>query len=196
MAIDKPKYNSGEDKISSPENALDYNNSLSQLSEKDFDELFSYLSDVITGKSKYELSHLKEDLKSFLNTGEISQDLEKASSVSLDELKNTIHSLSTSIRTEINELQHDIFAFISKEGETISTIDTVIKNIFSPARWLRAIQPSKPHHEFDGAILGSLNSVWNIGKNTLGVASDFIKIPFHTFQILTGKAKTNAFDDI
>ncbi len=67
---------------------------------------------------------------------------------------------------------------------------------FSNKRLAQVCNPTKPHHHFDGVIVGASKSCIALAKTVGTIFIDTIKTPVDLYKIATNKAYTDQFNNI
>lgn len=184
--------NKTNENISSVEQKFieNYNISLNTLKKlKDF---------VAEKKSLNILSNSQDELinlKDFIQASEIS-DAEKISlnSISDDSFKEFANEVFIQLEISKNKLsQLDSYIHWEQNKQILSTENN---GYISNARFARACNPTKPHHHLDGCLAGITQSAVAISTVTWELLMDMIKTPYHTYELISWKANTDAFKEV
>lgn len=200
MSIDKTTRLESADFVNeSPDNRISsieqkfidtYNISLNTLKK---------LKSFVTEKQSLNISNNTQDqltyLKDFIQNSDIPE-IEKSSLGNISE-------------NSFSEFAHEVFSQLESSKTELSQLDLYIhwevnecifstskSKYISDARFIRATNPTKPHHHIDGCIVGMTQSAIGISVVTWELILDTLKTPYHIYQIAKWEATTNAFKAI
>lgn len=202
MSLDnKPSFETHDQLTSNIEVGLD---SLEQKFSQKYGLSLETLEKIKSFKLEKQTNNLQDitqnklsNLKNSVDNLDISDDekniIRNLSNDQLDSFIHEIDSLKNSSAEKLSNLEKNL------TGETIEEIaSSNHKNdkLFTKKRIIQVCNPTKPHHHFDGIIVGATKSVVEISKTVWKICVDTVKLPWDIYKIATWKAYTNQFQDI
>lgn len=154
---------------------------------------FEKQSNQLQNDTLWELKNLRWNVESLEISEQDKEIIWNFSNETFQNLIEEIQSQQFNSQEKLSELQQNI---VWENIHEIASSNHKNDTFFNNKRLVQVCNPTKPHHHFDGIVVGTTRSFVHISKIAINLCIDTIKLPGDIYKIATKKAYTNQFNNI
>ncbi len=154
---------------------------------------FEKQTNQLQNDTLWELQNLRWNVDNLEISQQDKETLWNFSNEKFQNLITEIQSQQLNSQEQLSELQQNI---VWENIHEIASSNHKNDGLFTNKRLAQVCNPKKPHHHFDGIIVGTTRSIVHISKMAVNVCIDTIKLPGDIYKIASKKAYTNQFNNI
>ncbi len=154
---------------------------------------FEKQTNQLQNDTSWELEKLRGNLENLEISQQDKETLWNFSNEKFQNLIGEIQSQQINSQEKLSELQQNI---VWENIHEIASSNHKNDGLFTNKRLAQVCNPSKPHHHFDGIIVGTTRSIVHVSKTCVHICIDTLKLPGDIYKIATKKAYTKQFNQI